>query len=131
MARGTVQNWRRRGLPSRSRQHKRLPASWRPPELVDWQQEIVDAYPRRFLRGLIHSDGCRCINEFTVQLKAGPKKYSYVRYFFSNLSDDIKALFCEQCDRIGVEWSAKNPCHISISDRHSVALLDSFIGPKT
>lgn len=27
-----------------------------------WQQEIVDAHPWDFIRGLIHSDGCRNMN---------------------------------------------------------------------
>lgn len=100
-------------------------------ELVDWQQEIVDEHPKAFLRGLLHSDGCRSVNEFTVQLKDGPKRYSYVRYFFSNRSEDIKDLFCEQCDRLGIKWSRANPRHVSISDRPSVALLDEFVGRKS
>lgn len=100
-------------------------------ELVDWQRAIVDEYPRGFLRGLIHSDGCRCVNEFTVQLKDGPKRYSYVRYFFSNLSADIRGLFCETCDRLGVRWSMSNSRNVSISDRASVALLDEFVGEKS
>lgn len=111
-------------------QHGPGPKHERKIALVDWQREIVDEHPRAFLRGLIHSDGCRCVNEFTVQLKAGPKRYSYVRYFFSNLSADIRGLVCEACDRIGVRWSMSNKRNVSISDRASVALLDEFVGPK-
>lgn len=34
-----------------------------PIELCPWQEEIaLDRYPRQFLRGLIHSDGCRSLN---------------------------------------------------------------------
>lgn len=99
-------------------------------ELVDWQREIVEARPQEFLRGLIHSDGCRCVNEFTVELKGGPKRYRYARYFFSNLSADIRGLFCETCDRLGIKWTLSNHRNVSISHRASVELLDSFIGPK-
>jgi hypothetical protein len=35
---------------------------YRPIVLEPWQREIVDEFPREFLRGLIHSDGCRVIN---------------------------------------------------------------------
>ena len=30
--------------------------------LEDWQQRIVDGYPWAFLRGLLHSDGCRTVS---------------------------------------------------------------------
>ena len=63
----------------------------RPIYLVEWQQEIVDANHKPFIRGLIHSDGTRII--------ATERKGSYVRraprYAFSNKSEDIKGLFCE------------------------------------
>ena len=39
--------------------------------LEGWQQEIVDAYPDHFVRGLIHSDGCRTINRFKTKLPSG------------------------------------------------------------
>lgn len=112
-------------------QHGPGPKHLRKIELVDWQQAIVEEYPREFLRGLIHSDGCRCVNEFTVQLKNGPKRYRYVRYFFSNLSEDIREIFCESCELLGIRWSMSNRRNVSVSDRRSVELLDLFIGPKT
>ena len=98
--------------------------------LLAWQQEIVERHPRRFLRGLIHSDGSRCENRFTVQLKSGPREYSYPRYFFTNYSDDIRDLFCQSCDQLGIRWSQSNWRNISISHRDSVARLDSFVGPN-
>lgn len=55
-------------------------------ELVPWQQEIVDRYPRELLRGLIHSDGCRVLNRVNGT--------DYPRYFFSQVSDDIRRIFC-------------------------------------
>lgn len=99
-------------------------------ELVDWQVAIVDEHPRAFLRGLIHSDGSRCLNTFQMRLKDGPKEYSYPRDFFTNYSTDIQAIFCRSCDRLGIRWSRSNWRNISISHRTSVALLDELVGPK-
>ena len=103
----------------------------RPIVLEPWQREIVDAFPREFLRGLIHSDGCRTVNRFSTKLPSGRMaEYAYPRYFFSNLSADIRGLFCDYCDRLGIRWTQSNPRNISISHRRSVALLDEFVGPK-
>ena len=99
-------------------------------ELVAWQVEIVDEHPTAFLRGLIHSNGSRCMNTFKMMLKDGPKEYSYPRYFFTNYSAEIQAIFCRTCDRLGTQWSRSNWRNISISHRTSVAILDEFIGPK-
>jgi len=91
----------------------------------------VDDQPEPFLRGLIHSDGCRVINRFRTRLPSGRvAEYAYPRYFFSNLSADIRRLFCESCERLGVRWTQSNHRNISVSHRHSVAILDAFIGPK-
>src|SRR5437764_14056458 len=58
----------------------------RPIALEAWQRRVVDAQPEQFLRGLIHSDGCRTINRFNVKLPSGRVgEYEYPRYFFSNL----------------------------------------------
>ena len=94
--------------------------------LADWQREIVDRHPWRFLRGLIHSDGCR----FTNPVRHPKKTYRYPRYTFTNHSDDIRRLFCEACDAVGVEWRQMNRWNISVARRDSVALMDRFIGPK-
>ncbi len=103
----------------------------RPIRLEPWQREIVDAFPREFLRGLIHSDGCRTVNRFKTRLPSGRvAEYAYPRYFFSNLSADIRGLFCEYCERLGIRWTQSNHRNISVSHRHSVALLDEFVGPK-
>lgn len=100
--------------------------------LERWQEEIVDFRPSSFLRGLIHSDGCRCINRFRTELPSGRTAvYEYSRYFFSNRSSDIRNLFCETCERIGVRWTQSNARNISVSDRSSVANLDGIVGPKT
>lgn len=98
--------------------------------LAEWQQEIVDRHPRPFLRGLLHADGSRSINRFSVALKQGPRQYAYVRYFFTNLSTDIQGLFCASCDKLGIRWTRSSTKNISVAERRSVALLDSFVGPK-
>jgi len=99
-------------------------------KLEPWQGAIVDRFPQSFLRGLIHSDGSRCINRFSVELASGPREYAYPRYFFTNLSADIRGLFCKACDALGIRWSRPSHKNVAISERRSVALLDSFVGPK-
>ena len=100
-------------------------------ELVGWQQDLARCYSRELLRGLIHSDGSRVINRFTVKLPSGRAgRYAYPRYFFTNYSEDIRRIFCEHCDLLGIRWSQSNPRNISIANRPSVAILDSFVGPK-
>jgi hypothetical protein len=48
----------------------------RPIELTDWQRELTARHPKALLRGLIRSDGCRCINRFTVRLpRGGARQY--------------------------------------------------------
>ncbi|QCX75937.1 hypothetical protein C9F11_11290 [Streptomyces sp. YIM 121038] len=102
--------------------------------LESWQQDIVDAYPWEFIRGLIHSDGCRVTN-WTTRVVAGERKrYEYPRYFFTNKSDDIRKLFTDTLDKVGVGWTSlargSDPFNISIARRASVALMDAYVGPK-
>lgn len=102
--------------------------------LEPWQQEIVDAHPWEFIRGLIHSDGCRITN-WTTRLVAGERKrYEYPRYFFTNKSDDIRKLFSDTLDKVGVGWTTlargSDPFNISIARKASVALMDTHVGPK-
>ena len=92
-------------------------------ELVPWQERAAARYPWQFLRGLIHSDSCRVLN--WVNGKA------YPRYFFSQVSRDIQDLFCGACWQVGIEYKRNRWNSVSIARRGSVALLDSFIGPKS
>jgi hypothetical protein len=104
----------------------------RPIVLTDWQRELTRAHPDALVRGLIHSDGCRTINRFTTKLPSGrTKEYAYPRYFFSNESADIRAIFCEHCELLGVRWTLSNRRNISISNKKSVAILDEVVGPKS
>ena len=103
-------------------QHGPGPKHRRPIVLAGWQQQIVDRYPGPFLRGLIHSDGCRVLNWVN--------NTPYPRYHFSNTSPDIRALFGRACDRLGVDWRPNNATNLSVARRASVRLLDQFIGPK-
>ena len=77
-------------------------------------------------------DGCRTINRFKTELPSGRvAEYAYPRGFFSNRSADIRGLFCEYCERLGIHWTQSNPRNISVSHRRSVALLDSFVPAKS
>ncbi|MFI9160772.1 helix-turn-helix domain-containing protein [Kitasatospora aureofaciens] len=103
--------------------------------LEPWQQEIVDAHPWEFLRGLIHSDGCRITNWATRTVDGVVRRYEYPRYFFTNTSTDIIGLFTATLDAVGVQWKASIPrptgqVNISIARKDSVALMDAHIGPK-
>jgi hypothetical protein len=100
-------------------------------ELVEWQRNLTHRHPEALIRGLIHSDGSRCVNSFKVALPTDRiESYAYVRYFFTNYSADIRRIFCEHCDLLGIRWTQSSFKNISIAHRDSVALLDSFVGPK-
>jgi len=71
------------------------------------------------------------MNRFQTKLPSGRiAEYEYPRYFFSNRSADIKQIFCEHCELLGIRWTQPNHRNISVSHRRSVAKLDAFIGPK-
>ena len=90
--------------------------------LVEWQQEIVDMHPRQLIRGLIHSDGYRGANV----VKGQP----YMRYQFTNRSDDIRGIFCDALDLLDIRWRRMNRNTISVARRRDVEALDRFVGPK-
>lgn len=102
--------------------------------LEPWQQQIADAHPWEFIRGMIHSDGCRVTNWTTKVVNGRKKRYEYPRYFFTNKSDDIRRLFSDTLDTVGVEWRVTRrgdaPYNISVAKRASVALMDEHVGPK-
>jgi hypothetical protein len=102
----------------------------RPIVLEQWQVEIVERHPDRFLRGLFHSDGCRSINSVVRQVAGKSKRYEYPRYFFKNTSDDIRGLACWALDLCGVAWRRSNRLTISVARREGVDALDRMVGPK-
>jgi hypothetical protein len=103
----------------------------RPIILERWQQSIVDEFPEEFIRGLIHSDGCRVYN-VAIRTRDGKKtRYYYSRYHFTNESPHIRRLFTDTLDKLGIDWRYNTPKkNISIARRESVRKLDAFVGPK-
>ncbi|MFI6576507.1 transposase [Nocardiopsis sp. NPDC050513] len=107
--------------------------------LAGWQQEIVDEQPETFVRGLIHSDGCRVVNRIRKKLpESRVKVYEYPRYHFTNASTDIVGLLTATLDRLDVAWRShvkvQTGIHdqtvVSISRKDAVARMDAFVGPK-
>jgi hypothetical protein len=103
------------------RKHRRTIA------LSDWQRDITHRHPADLLRGLIHSDGCRVIA--SVPAPKG-RRYSYARYYFSNRSADIRAIFCEHLDLLSIDWTQSMQYVIQVARRPAVEALDRFVGPK-
>lgn len=98
-------------------------------ELKTWQQKLVDLDPRPLVEGLLHSDGCRVTN-VAINKKSG-KRYEYPRYHFSQRSPDIKKIFTNALDQLGIAWKYNNAMNVSIAKKESVAALDSFVAPKS
>ena len=90
--------------------------------LASWQTAIVDANHERFIRGLIHSDGCRVL----VPDRGNPS----LRYHFSNRSGDIKGLYCRSLDALGISWTRPSSRDIAVYRKDATAKLDAFVGPK-
>jgi hypothetical protein len=63
-------------------------------------------------------------------LLAGPKRYEYPRYFFSNESADIIGLCTWALDLLGIAWRLPRVNAVSVARREAVAALDAFVGPK-
>ena len=105
-------------------QHGKGPKHRRPIILQEWQSRIVSKYPREFVKGLLHTDGSRTNNVV--------KGKNYPRYEFCNYSADIRKLFSDTCDLLGLHWTpSSNGILVQIARRADVAFLDQFIGPKS
>lgn len=89
--------------------------------LEPWQAAIVEEAPWAFLRGCIRSDGCAYIN------RTG--RYEYLSYCFDNFSPDIRQLFIDACDLVGVECRPSRRS-VWIYRRASVALMLENVGRK-
>jgi len=90
-------------------------------ELVPWQQQIVDQHAELFIRGLLHSDGCRVTN------KVGSRHYP--RFLFSNRSADIRGILCRSLEHLGIPYRSSGHT-ISIATADGVARLDAFVPQK-
>lgn len=94
-------------------------------ELAEWQWAFVRLAPKLLLRGLIQSDGCRFTNT-----RGKSDTWSAPRYAFDNVSDEIRGIFCDACDLLGLHWTVARPHTIYVSRKEDVAKLDEFVGPK-
>jgi hypothetical protein len=104
------------------------PKHTRPIVLEPWQRRLaLDRHAGAFVRGLVHSDGCRITNRVVV----GGRTYEYPRYLFTNRSDDIRNLFLEACERLGVAARPSNRITVSVARRDAVERLDAYVGPKS
>ena len=112
-------------------QHAPGPKHARSIELQPWQAQLVEMCPEQFLRGLIHSDGCRSMNRIVNRRRSGTYQYSYPRYTFSQKSDQIRKMFTDTCDAMGIHWTTANARNIAVSRKTDVEFLDTFIGPKS
>lgn len=95
----------------------------RPIVLTDWQQALVVRAPERLVRGLIHSDGCRFLN-------TGRGGWASPRYSFSNVSADIRGIFKNACELLGLHTTEAPPKTVYVSRKADVARMDEFVGPK-
>ena len=87
--------------------------------LEPWQDKLVAAHPDQFVRGWIHSDGCR--HRRIVNGK------NYPAYAFSNRSSDILMLFVWACELLGLRAIRSSRIAISIARRPDVARLDEIM----
>jgi hypothetical protein len=94
----------------------------RPIVLEAWQEVLVKEATEEFIRGLIHSDGCRVV--------ANDRGVKSVRYHFSNKSEDILGLFTSALDDLGIPWTRSCKKTVSIYRKAATARLDEFVGPK-
>jgi hypothetical protein len=110
--------------PEEEYQHERRIA------IASWQAPIVTSHPKALIRGLLHSDGNRYLNEVMRRLLSGPKRYRYPRYIFTNVSSDVRTIFTDALDCLEIGWTRMTERDISVARRDDVAFLDSFVGPK-
>lgn len=55
--------------------------------------------------------------------------WSYPRYSFTNLSPDIRLIFTNACDLLGLRWTTSGVT-VYVSRKADVDRMDEFIGPK-
>jgi hypothetical protein len=94
----------------------------RPIRLEAWQEVLIKKGTEDFVRGLIHSDGCRVV--------ANDRGVKSVRYHFSNLSEDILGFFTSALNDLGIPWTRSSKKIVSTYRKSATARLDEFVGPK-
>ena len=67
----------------------------------------------------------------TVLPSGRAAEYTYVRHFFTNRSADIRGIFIEHCELLGVLVTRSNLRNLSVSHRDSVAILETLVGAKS
>ena len=97
-------------------------------ELTDWQLDIIDRFPKPFLKGMIESDGCRYISTKNIM------------YQFNNCSMDLHEVFQRAAKQLDLPFTFHTskskearvtPLYKTCFYRKKVtAFLDTFIGPK-
>jgi hypothetical protein len=90
-------------------------------ELADWQKEIIAKYPKEFIKGLMHSDGCRYLVNDAV------------KYELKNYSNDILDFFEWACSLINVDTRrhSKNKTATILRKKKDVDIFETFLGPKS
>ena len=89
-------------------------------ELMPWQRGLVREYAADFVRGCIHSDGCRHRRIVNGQ--------NYPAYSFKNRSEAILGLFTWACTLVQLRPRRANVETISIARRPDVERLDRLFG---
>lgn len=79
-----------------------------------WQLNIVKFYPKEFILGCLHGDGCRYLSR------------GYTMYNFSNMSSQIRTLFQEACLQIGITTRCYNNKIVAIYKQEYSKIIDSF-----
>jgi len=102
----------------------------RPVHLQEWQWDAVLEQPGPLLRGLFHSDGWRGMNVAVRTVDGVGSEKRYVRYQFSNRSDDIRHICAAALDLLDIPWRRSGRWTIAVSRRDAVAALDEHVGPK-
>lgn len=62
-------------------------------------------------------------------MNTGRGGWRHPRYVFANISADIRRIFTDACDLLGLHWTAAGR-NIYVSRKADVARMDEFIGPK-
>lgn len=95
--------------------------------IQDWQKDIIEKEPEKFIKGCIESDGS--IYEQTVG------KYKYVRYNFSNNSEEIASLLILALSKVGIEKKlyfhpTKKSFFVQNFDKKETEILKKIIPTK-